>query len=327
MSLKLGNTSINKLFLGSTEIKKAYLGSTLIFDNTVVVPVLYDDVSVMYTLRRPSMTVFWTNAVAKIRRTSDNQTAFVFIDGSAIDDTISLSSLISTSSNTTPSATTLGTWVGANDAFVKEWIGITPNNTIDSNKIAKQLSSSFQPQLISSGVIITKNSKPTINFLSSTSHLGTNANTDLDSGQSFTILSVVSSNNITNVNAFFNTATATSDRFVLYADRRTQKRIIQLRGSGSNYFADYLTQQNTVNQKLLTAINDGSNIVSYYNSTIQNTTAWGGSYTNNFLGIGSDSSAQNPLNGTGQEIIIFPSDKTADLTDLHNDIDTYYSIP
>ena len=34
MAIKLGNTSINKLYLGSTEIKKAYLGSTLIFDNT-----------------------------------------------------------------------------------------------------------------------------------------------------------------------------------------------------------------------------------------------------------------------------------------------------
>lgn len=34
MSIRLGNTEINKLYLGNTEISKAYLGSTLVFDNT-----------------------------------------------------------------------------------------------------------------------------------------------------------------------------------------------------------------------------------------------------------------------------------------------------
>jgi len=34
MSLKLGNTDINKGYLGGTEIKKAYLGNTIVFDNT-----------------------------------------------------------------------------------------------------------------------------------------------------------------------------------------------------------------------------------------------------------------------------------------------------
>ena len=162
MSLKLGNTDINKLYLGNTEIQKAYLGNNLVFDNSA--SLLYDGVSAMYTLRRPSMSTLWTNAVVKIRRTSDNQTAFLFIDGSSIDDTISLSSLISTSSNTTPSATTLSTWVGSSNAFIEEWLGITPNNTIDNNKTAIQTTTTSQPQLISSGVIITKNGKPSIDF-------------------------------------------------------------------------------------------------------------------------------------------------------------------
>ncbi len=42
---------------------------------------------------------------------------------------------------------------------------------------------------------------------------------------------------------------------------------------------------------------------------------------------GANHAANFPLNGTIQEIIIFPSDKTSELTALHNDIDTYYSIP
>ena len=42
MSLKLGNTDINKLHLGATEIKKAYLGSTLVFDNSA--PIVFNTV-------------------------------------------------------------------------------------------------------------------------------------------------------------------------------------------------------------------------------------------------------------------------------------------
>ncbi len=34
MTIKLGNTTINKIYLGSTEIKKIYLGSTLIYNKT-----------------------------------------------------------------------------------------------------------------------------------------------------------------------------------------------------------------------------------------------------------------------------------------------------
>lgn len=34
MTIKLGNTTINKIYLGSTEIKKVYLGSTLIYNKT-----------------------------------------------------------------------------------------------------------------------------------------------------------------------------------------------------------------------------------------------------------------------------------------------------
>lgn len=40
-SIKLGSTSINKMYLGSTEVKKVYLGSTLIWENTPAVTYTY----------------------------------------------------------------------------------------------------------------------------------------------------------------------------------------------------------------------------------------------------------------------------------------------
>lgn len=32
--IKLGSTTINKIYLGTTEIKKVYLGSTVVYDKT-----------------------------------------------------------------------------------------------------------------------------------------------------------------------------------------------------------------------------------------------------------------------------------------------------
>lgn len=296
----------------------------------VVIPILYDDVSIMYTLRRPSMTTLWTNAVAKIRRTSDNQTAFLFIDGSSIDDTISLSSLISTSSNTTPSATTLGTWVGANDGFVEEWIGITPDNTIDSDKTAIQTTTTLQPQLISSGAIILENGSLALDFLGDVRYFLAPANTDLDEGKTFTFLTV--SNNLDNNSArvVFSAGTG-GDRLTLNVDSRTQKNIVQVITGATNAIADYINREQTINQRLLSGVVDGVNkdATPYFQGVIQlASSAWTGAYTNPNFYIGDRlGPVSSNLNGTLQEIIIFPSDKTADLTDLHNDIDTYYSIP
>lgn len=53
MSLKLGNTAINKIYLGSTEINKAYLGGTMIFGS----PSEYlDDLAAYYRLNETSGT-------------------------------------------------------------------------------------------------------------------------------------------------------------------------------------------------------------------------------------------------------------------------------
>ena len=66
---------------------------------------------------------------------------------------------------------------------------------------------------------------------------------------------------------------------------------------------------------------------SYYNGDLQTFNTWSGTYANTVFRIGAQISINHPLNGTIQSLIVFPSDKTSDLTALHADIDTYYSIP
>jgi len=326
VSLKLQNTDINALDLYTGTINKAYLGSTLVYGSEVAASGIYDNASVVYSLRRPDMATKWTNAVLKIRRSSDDATAFVFFDGDAVNDTITLSSLISTTSNTTPDATTLTTFVGANDAYVEQWIGITPDNSVDGNKVASQTTTANQPQFISSGAIITKNGKPTIDFLSDYRWLEASANTDLDVTNSYTILSV--SNNILSADngGLLATGATSISGLLLYNSRATNKRHSVIVATGGNLIINTSVQHNVADQKLLTTVVDNLDMDIYYNGTSDGSGSFTGTYVNDRLKIGILNASNNRLQGTIQEIIIMPSDVTADLTTLHADINAYYSI-
>lgn len=295
-----------------------------------IVP-LYDNVSVFYTLRRPPMTVLWTNAVRKIRRLSDNQTAFLFIDGNNIGDTISLNSKISTTSNTTPSATTLFTFSVGSSCFVEEWIGITPNNIIDNNKIATQTTINTQPRIKTGVILEDKNGKPIDNFLTDTRFLTAPPNTDLDTGKTFTILTVSFSDSTSDLQSVLstkNTIGGISERLIVFNDRTSGKEINRIRNnSGVNVKSIYGVQQDNNNQRLLTTIVTPTNLKGYLGTSLEDSNSWTGTYINNALQIGAQLGTSTPLNGGINEIIIFPSDKTSDLTALHNDIINYYSIP
>ncbi len=145
---------------------------------------IWDLINGMYSVFRPDMTTLWTNAVFKLRRTSDNAVCFVFFDNHsspAAEDTITTSSLISTTSNTTPDATTLTSWVGGNHAYIEEQLCITPDNTIDNNKTKVQTTTSSQPRLVKNGALEVKNSTVNVNYQSATRYLVAPSNSILDS--------------------------------------------------------------------------------------------------------------------------------------------------
>ncbi len=294
---------------------------------------LYDGVSVMYTLRTPDMTTLWTNAVLKVRRTSDNVTAFLFVDGSVKDDTITTSGLISTTSNTTPDATTFGTWLGANNCKIEEWIGITDDNTIDNNKTVVQTTTTVQPRIATGGVIRLKNGKPEVWCETTTKTLSAStANTDLNSGNDFTIFTVTYSDSSSAQQAFFSSRIATggvNQRFSIFNDRRSNKIMCRIRSATSiNYEPLYIAQQNTANQRLLTTVVDGTakDVEGFLGGVSQDSKTWTSTYDNTGIRIGAEMSITNPINGGVQEIVAFPNNSTDQAT-IETDIDTYYSIP
>lgn len=277
-------------------------------------PNIYEGAFVIYSLRNLRLDGGDIRYCA-IRRSSDDAIGVILIGDT---NELNLNCVVS------GTGLDLGTWIGSDDGFVRNWYNQAGN---DPSKVFNDIDLR-QPKIINNGAILTKNGKPTIDFDGVDDYLRhlTDFN-ELDSGNSFTILNVSHTDNSATPNALINNSTLTAnDRFIIYNDRRTQKRIIQLRASSSNYFADYLIQQNTSNQKLLTTITNPTNISSYYNSDFQNSTNWSGSYINDAFNVGADSRLANFLNGGIQEIIMFPSDKTSDLSAINADINNYYNI-
>ena len=257
---------------------------------------------------------------------SDNTFAWVFFDGSAVGDTITLNSLISTVSETTPSATTLATWVGVNGAVVHKWAGITDDNILDANKEAVGATLALRPNFITAGVINLENGKPAIAFTSAVEYLDTAiANTDMNSGSAFTLLSV-STNTVATSNAtLVNTTSASADRFKLINDRSSSMLLCVVVPTGeASVTVNTLLQQNTSNQKIVSVIVDTNNVEGFYNSATQEDETYVGNYVNEVFRIGAQHGGATPLEGTIQEITLFPSNKTSEIADLQTDANTKY---
>jgi len=286
---------------------------------------IYDDASVIYSLHLPTG-LTWDNAVLKVRRDSDNATAFVFLDSS---DEISLTSLTG-STNTSADGANLTTWVGANTAQVEEWIGTDGTNSITAAKTAKQTTTSKQPFIVSSGTLIVENGEVAIDNSTGQKFLASDVNTDLDNSNDFSIFSVSSLKDTSDIGGLVSSSTTSTTRFVLALDSRTQSRIVQVITTGTYAQNDYLTRNQITTQRLLSVFIDGTakTATPYYQTNLQTDNgAWTGTYNNDKFYIGiSFGSTVDAIDMTVQFIAVFPSNKVSEKTDLHADINTKFSI-
>ena len=101
----------------------------------------YGGAAAAYSLRKLSNT-YSGNAI-RVRRSSDNTEQNIGFDGSGNLDT-----------------TALTTFVGAGNGFVTTWFDQSGNN-----KNFTQTTANIQPQIVTSGVVETKNGKPNLRFL------------------------------------------------------------------------------------------------------------------------------------------------------------------
>ena len=178
------------------------------------------------------------------------------------------------------------------------------------------------------GVITTDGSLSAIDFTIGNVYLTLNGVgfSELDAGNDFSMITVSSNALSSSAGNLITTTASVLDRMTLLNDTRTNKQILSIRGSGTAVSADYLATQNTSAQKLLTGITSAYDMSSYYNGTAQGTNTYSGTYPNSGLIFGRLTSSSSILNGFIQEIIIMPSNLTADIATYHSEINGYYSI-
>ncbi len=261
----------------------------------------------------------WDKAVIRLRRTSDNELIYVFFDG----DEITLSSLVGVTDDT-PSAVTLSTWIGSGDATCSIWLAMNNLNTVD--RVAVQPVSGEQPIFINSGVIVTKNGKTALDFTSTKRLLKADPFTELDSGNSFTILTV-SSNEALNTNGgIVNNTNTSSNRFTLFNDSRSNKVMSLIQTASGTFLTNLISQQNSTDQKLISVTVSPTEMDSYFNGVFQADVSWLGSYTNDAFVIGVNVAGNTPLNGTIQFVSVYDTDRTSDISDIQTEINDFYSI-
>jgi hypothetical protein len=214
---------------------------------------------------------------------------------------------------------TLTTWVGANDGFIDTWYDQS-GNSYD----AVQATTTLQPQIVSSGALITRNGLPAIDFLDSRYLERSGGITDLATGNSFTTSYVATQEGSAQTDVFLQTTNDGTNHLRFYMSNSTFPRIIILR-TGTYYISNYLAQETTTNQRLINGVVTSSTISSYYNNTAQETgVAWANTYSNDRFKIGGITASY--LSGTAQEVIVMSGDQTSNLTAINTDINTYYTI-
>ena len=266
----------------------------LILRNTSVAPPLlnyYPGAAAAYSLR--SLTVD-DISVVRVRRSSDNAesdfTATEVSDG------------------------TLAAWVGAgNDGFVRTWYDQSGNN-----RNVGQTTTTYQPLIVSSGSIITDDtSRPSIlyatDFLRYAGNMSIAQPITLVCVNSANIASVPSLSYITDNTSRLILGTSQADRYGYHP------------GSA---FATATASINTNTTVINFVYFNGTSSSMYIDGNLAATGGSGSAGISTFFTIGNrfDAAASNSWPGYVPELIIYPSDQSANRTGIEANINAHYSI-
>ncbi len=250
----------------------------------------YGGAAAAYSLRKLSST--YSGSAIRVRRSSDNTEQNIGFDGSGNLDEAALTA-----------------FVGAGNGFVVTWFDQSGNGNNSTQSIA-----SNQPQIVTSGVVNTINSKPTILFNSKWFNL----TSDIIAGSSSFCSYVgqrLSSNTI--MTAFGGPADGYT--LALWSDNK-----YYLQSKTTGYIGSNSTDT-TTSFMLLTGLNDGTNQKIYKNNSeilstftsysLNNIIRYMGNYANSFY-----------TNSYFSEVIFYNSDQSSNRSGINSNINTYYSI-
>jgi PKD repeat protein len=300
-----------KVGAGGVEIKNSFI--------EILLPLLLDafpNAAAAYSLRK--MRAAYTGSAIRVRRSSDNTEQNIGFNGSNGLDT-----------------TALLAFVGANNGFVTTFYDQSGNGYD-----LTQTTSTEQPQIVASGVVLLSNGLPTLKF---------------DGTDDYLLLSTGILNNEADIysSVVFDTTATTSNQIVhsspsgtgaargydLRLPNTTQVQLAILTNpSSTSTNAIGTFNYSTGNANLITGVfnaglaSDEQKIfangtllaqTSNAGTSIQNSGVNGGLLLGRF---GTSANFGVNLNGNISELVIYTSDKLADRTLIETNINTYYNV-
>jgi hypothetical protein len=261
---------------------------------------LYPGAAVAFSLRK--LRSDYSGSAIQVRRSSDNATQNIGFTSSGDLDVSGLTS-----------------FCGEGNGFVTTWY-----DQSGSAINVSQSSGLNQPQIVSSGSVLTRSGKPTILFDGSNDTLIASQPLPINNGP-LTLISVA----YTTLNAGYYFIAGGADFATPNGSQYANALIpgkfyFELKSSP---FASDIQVNKTVSHFLLVGIADGSTQYLYVNGSA-NSKSISLTYAPSTLNfsIGAASIGGSYFNGEINEVITYGSSKLSDISSINNNIDTYYGI-
>ena len=253
----------------------------------------YPNAAAAYSVRL--LRTAYTGSAIRVRRSSDNAEQNIGFTALGNLDTTSLTSFCS------------GT-----DGFVTTWYDQSGNGYN-----ATQTTALNQPQIVSSGSVILDNAKPTLNFLTNTSHL---SKLDISSFNGYS--HIVVAKPLTTTTDFCQFIGLEQGNGAALGVRATLK-IYDFNGGIGNINASNNTI--AINEQVLLYSQNISNSAELFKNGTSISTATGTTGTRDDIFLGNGGTA---LFGTKnvQEYILYPSNQSSNRTGIEDNINNFYSI-
>jgi hypothetical protein len=248
----------------------------------------YTGAAAAYSLRK--LRTAYSGSAIRVRRSNDNSEQDIGFTSAGDLDTASLK-----------------TFVGANNGFVVTWYDQSGNS-----RNATQSTAASQPQVIQSGVIYRRNSKPSVFF----------------PGNNFVEHTL--SSNISQPGTVFSALeyTELGSKIGLGSNNDASRWQMYRTNSNSSiniFSGTVLSSSNTTQSFILQyALFNGANSVISINGS--STTGNAGAQQVSSFRIGADASGSFFLSCYMSEIIIYNSNQSSNKTGIESNINTYYSI-
>jgi hypothetical protein len=292
--MKLGTKDIGSVYLGTNAVQKVYLGTNEVwsaFSSGLLDT--YSGAAAAYSLRR--LSISYTGSAIEVRRASDNSTQYIGFSGEDLD------------------VAALESFCSGTNGFVTTWYDQSGNG-----RNATQTTAANQPQIVSSGSVITENGKPALDFDGSNSWMNASSVNISAPTTYFTVTKRdVTSGGKRNL----------FDGIISRQENCISSFALPLRytiGNGTTNLFGSITPPST-NQELQVSTFDGSSSGLYVNGFSEiSGTITSSSVTN--LGIGRDTDASDLLDGKYQELILYPSNQSLNRSGIQDNINDFYSI-